>query len=102
MGFLSQECKLIIISFTFQTTYLSNGALNTIKTIVPEVWKCELKGKRCTGERNNVRFLGSYRIADKSLYQRMVCDWIECELSLGHSTKLLNKEMIKDDLESVS
>ena len=31
----------------------------------------------------------------------MVCDWIERGLGTGHTAKLLNKELIKDDLELV-
>ena len=80
---------------------LPESSINTIKKIISEVWERELRGKKYCGDRKARHFLGAYLIPDKSLYQRMVCDWIERGLGIGHTSKLLNKELIKDGLESV-
>ena len=69
---------------------LPDRSINTIKKVVPKVWDCIQRGEKYVGERKERSFKGTYLIPNKSLYQRMICDWLERGLGISHTTKLLN------------
>ena len=80
---------------------LPDRSITTIKKVVPKVWDCIQRGEKYVGERKQRTFKGAYLIPDKSLHQRMICDWIERGLGISQTTKLLNRELIIDNLGEV-
>ena len=46
-------------------------------------------------------FKGAFLIPDKSLYQRMIFDLIERGLGISHTIKLLDRELVTDNLGQV-
>ena len=41
-------------------------------------------------------FKGTYLIPHKTVHERMICDMLEKDLDLNHTTLLINKELVKD------
>ena len=77
-------------------------SLTLIKQAIRETFDCESKGELKKGNRKERKCKGTYMISCKSVYERMVCDLLERELCIHHTTLLITMELKKDRLQEVS
>ena len=68
-------------------------SLNKIKRVINDTYVSIIEGKNYNGERKVQFVKGAYIIPRYSVYERIVCDLIETELNISHTTVLVNVEL---------